>query len=275
MKKIISILLFFGLVNLAFSQCIDCPEICEGDPNPELCAYAVDPGGVTITWDNGMTGNCITPTDIAPGTYTYTATITDPAGICTPKETCFDFVINPNPEIECQLISGADVFMDCDGTFCAGTFVRANVLGELPGSTFVWTSSSGEGAPGSNPMNFNIPNPTVSTVLTVVVTTPGGCTRELTFNITIEPGPVLDCSNVTSSCGTPGNGTIMATSTVPGGTWTIDPVAGTNNTDGSFSDLPAGTYTITQVTDAGCEGSCVAVVDGSDLPDPDPTCTPQ
>ena len=274
MKKIIHIVGFFLMANFTYSQCLDCPEICEGDPNPEICAYTTDPGGVDITWSDGQTGNCITPTDILPDDYTYTVTVTDPAGICTPLEGCIDLVINPNPEIECRIVTPDETIDLCEGTFCPGTFVRANVVGELPGSTFVWTSSSGEGSPGNDPMNFNIPVITTSTVIDVVVTTPNGCVRELTFTITVEPEPILDCSNIVDTCDGD-NGSIIATSSVLGGTWTIAPVAGTNAGNGTFTDLPAGDYEITFVSDAGCEATCEFTIEGSTLPGLDLNCTPQ
>lgn len=274
MKKIlIAIILLLNSFSLIAQ--LACDPICEGEDNPLICAYTTDPGGVVIEWDTGDTGNCFTPADSAPGTYTYTVTVTDPAGICDPLEGTVEFTIEPIPEVECQGRIGrpGNTFMTgCEHEVCEGTPFVLNVLGEDAADLITWAGD----LPAMSGMSYRVLETTVAGIynMTATITTPAGCEVTLDFVLTIHPTPELDCSDVVDTCGG-ATGSIMAVSTVPGGTWTIDPAVGTNDGNGNFSDLPAGVYTITQITDAGCEATCEAEVEESTLPPLELNCTPQ
>lgn len=99
-------------------------------------------------------------------------------------------------------------------------------------------------------------------IYTIRCQQPNGCWAEVDFEVNITDAPDLTC-NVENSCTINGeaqdNGSITATPNTGTGNWTISPIAGTNNNDGTFDNLPPSTYEITY-TDGDCVSTCTGVV---------------
>ena len=291
MRIVLSLVFVFYCLTIS-AQCVDC-EICEGETPPLICAYGLSnadtPPGVDIAWDNGETTNCFTPADTDAGNYTYTVTISDPNGICDPLEGCVDFLINPIRDHECRskVVNDPADFNsipydigNCDIIACEGQSVALRVdfvgAGATANDNCVVTLPGGATQTASALGQIIVTDVTAADAGTYVFTcTLGtGCEVVVEMTLVVNPLPVIDCSNVVDTCDGD-NGSVIATSSESGGTWTIAPIAGTNAGNGTFTDLPAGDYIITHTTDAGCESTCEFTIEGSNLPELDLKCIPQ
>ena len=236
--------------------------VCEG--NSDMLT-ATCGAGETTNWyaDDGAgapdiaggiegTGGSFSPTDTAPGTYTYYAECVS-AGGCASNTVPVTYTINPVPSaaFTCPVL-------DCSDP--TNNILELDPLDNngVVGATGAW---SGNGASlvagGSNPgdissLGIGLGTPGTTYTLTYIVTAPGGCTSEAmcTFTFPLEAEDAVVAS-ATICEGEPA----MLTATCGAGetvNWYADDGAGAPDiaggiiaTGGSFSpaDTAPGTYT--------------------------------
>ncbi|RYD94916.1 MAG: hypothetical protein EOP54_16695, partial [Sphingobacteriales bacterium] len=93
----------------------------------------------------------------------------------------------------------------------------------------------------------------------VAYSSPAGCTGSITVNTTITagPAPTGTASATGTTCPNVNDGSISVTTPAgPGITYTVNP-GNISNTTGIFTGLAAGTYTVTFVNAAGCNGTII------------------
>ena len=181
------------------------PEICEGASNPALTVtvgageaadwYASAVGGTALA--TGTTS--YTPSDSAPGSYTYYAEARNTATNCTSDtRTAATLTIKAIPFVNPKN----------NITACAGSNISTIVFTGTSGATFNWTNDNttiGLGASGSgNIAGFTLANVATQQVATITVTpTLDGCPgTPINFTITVNPLPSVDpIGNITVCVG--------------------------------------------------------------------------
>lgn len=212
--------------------------ICEASPNPSISVgLDASSSADTVNWYDAATGGTflgtglgITPSETAPGTYSYFAEAEESVSGCTSAtRTQVDFVIHP------AVI--ADILADivtCD----------AYVLPALSANNAYFTGSNGTGTPLNQ-------GDSLTTSQTVYIYTESGtapnCFDESSFNVTIEQTPNLVVVSTTCAPN-------LQTYSV-----TVDPVIGTLTAsqgvvvgNNQVIDIPAGTDVILTATNGGC-----------------------
>ncbi|MFM2385726.1 MAG: hypothetical protein RL660_483 [Bacteroidota bacterium] len=124
------------------------------------------------------------------------------------------------------------------------------------GVSYVWT-------PGLSAGSVTTVTPTASTIYTVTATTSvGGCAASSTVSVSVQPVPVIDSVITNQGCHGANDKTIEVYAS-PAGTYTyaINPNVGTTivGFDNIFTELPAGTYTVS-VTDGTCAATSVVTI---------------
>ena len=201
------------------------------------------PPGVEINWTSdpvGLTFTGSNPPDQYPTTTTmYYATISDPLG-----HSCIDSVkviVNPNPTANFTITQPL-----CSDASSTVTFTGSY----SPTTVFVWDFDGGAGNPGTGVGPHSVTWATSgSKTVSVTVTDSGGCTNDTSFSITVPEPLALDSSfSVNVLCYGQNTGSISVYAS--GGTGQIlYSISGPTQTNGIFSNLVAGTYTVT-VSDA-------------------------
>ncbi len=207
--------------------------------------YVYDDGSTTNT-DGSFTG-------LAAGTYNIT--ITDANGCTT---TCDDVLIGEPQSLTCTINSSSDA--SCNG-YADGTI---SVLAGGGTGPYVYDDGSTTNTDGSF-------TGLAAGTYSITITDANGCTTTCDDVIIGEPDAVT-CTITGSddaSCNGYADGTISVLAGGGTGPYVYDD-GSTTNTDGSFTGLAAGTYSIT-ITDAnGCTTTCDDVIIG----EPDAvTCT--
>ncbi len=185
-------------------------------------------GGGTYQWNTGSTSDIIT---VSPSSSTtYTVTITDANG-CTATDQV-NVAVNPLPNIT----------VSPDQSVCNGQSVTLSANG---GTTYSWSPT------GDNTQTISV-TPGSSTTYAVTGTDANGCQSTAFVNVTVNPVPVVNLSNV-FIC--PGTNTVLDAQNA-GATYQWSNGA----TSQTITVTSAGTYTVT-VTDAnGCTASASSVV---------------
>ncbi len=185
----------------------------------------------TFLWSNGLPGPNITVGPLV--TTTYVVTVTEPSTGCT-DEANFEVIVNQKPIID---IIGST-------TFCAGSSTTIQANSNIAGSTFVW---SGAGTSTTNTVLINTAGP-----LTVTVTSPAGCIKDTTFNVssstslTVNLNDLALCNNAVDTL-TPGS--FFNTYK-----WAKDGVDITGQTSSKLPVNSVGLYTVTVSDIGGCTG---------------------
>jgi gliding motility-associated-like protein len=204
-------------------------SICEGESTTFNAA-----GATTYTWDpptdlSASTGASVTSTPASTITYTVTGTSAGCTGTGSVTVT-----VNPFPVVTVDPTTA---------TVCAGTPTTFTASGA---TTYTWSPSTGLSATTGNTVNAA---PLTSTVYTVTGTSLG-CSSDATFDIIVNPSPILTLSNDTTVC--EGNPVTLNVSGADSYVWS--PSAGlSSTTDASVIALPPTTTTYTVVgTGLGC-----------------------
>jgi gliding motility-associated-like protein len=193
-------------------------------------------GGGTYTWlpstglSNPSIGNPIAnPTT----TTTYTVTVTSNFCSATSQVTV---TVNSSPTATATT-NNANI--------CAGLSAQLTATG---GGNYAWTPAS---SLSSSTIANPIATPTSTTTYTVIVSNVVGCSDTATVTINVTNAMSIASSSITpETCGST-NG-VITTGAITGGNspYTYSLNGGAPQTSPTFSNLTAGTYTIT-VTDAG------------------------
>ena len=208
---------------------VTCNGYCDG-------SATVIPNGVPpfqILWSTSDTG--VTVNNLCPGTYAVT--MQDSSG-CTSNTTVT--ITEPPPLV--SIISSS--YLNCQCTF------SANVTGGTPPNSYQWCNNV------TTPfMNNCMPG-----ICSLIITDANGCTLQDSVLITPPPPVLLNPVVSDATCNGCNDGSI--TSNASGGTppFTYDLVPpGTSNTNGVFSGLVAGSYTLC-VTDSNLCSVCTTLV---------------
>ena len=229
---------------------VTCPTTCDGTG---AIAFTCSDPPCTIVWtdalaqDIGVPGD--TATDLCAGVYF--ATVTNAGGCISSVQV--NIVTPDTLEIE-FLWTDVSCAGECDGA------AEAIISGGVPGYTITWDPVPPFGQ-GTTNISGLCPG-----AYTAQVIDQNGCTAEATVTIAEPDALVLDVVITDASCHGTCDGAIIPT--VSGGTGGYTYVwspALPQGTDGSISDVCAGSYTLT-VTDAnGCSISASYVVDEPEM----------
>lgn len=213
---------------------------CFGANNGVAYAHAsTSNSGLTYGWAGGP--NTFTYSNLAPGTYIFTAT---DASACVRSDT----VVITQPTLLTANVPNASQ-TNCSGTG-TGTLVAARNGGSGP-YTFAWNSTP--------PQTDSILDNVTAGTYTVTVTDASGCTATASGTLTITAGGnnvSLSPATITNVlCNGGNNGAITAAATGGSGTFTYS--WSNSQTGAAISNLTAGSYTVTADDGAGCTASGV------------------
>lgn len=201
--------------------------------SPNTGTYAWTPGGAT------------TPTITVSPTTTTTYTLRYTEGACE--------IILPNTVTVNQTPSVATT----DTTICTGGTATLNSVVSPAGGNYLWTPGN-----ATTPSITRTPIASVNYILTYTV---NGCEGRDTSNVTVLPNPTVTSTDATVCPGA--TGTLVATGTPAGGTYTWNPTGTVNDT---LMDAPANTTTYTVTYDV---MGCQATGNGTITVEPAPTAT--
>ncbi len=219
-----------GTINVAGNT-----TICNGQ-NTTLTASASDySGAMTYVWTpntglNTTTGAEVTAAPTTTTTYTVTGTAT--IGACTATATKeVTVTVNNLPTVE---ISGTT-------TFCQG---NTETLSATEGYSYLWDDNS---------TNRSI-DVTTSGTYSVTVTDDNGCQNHTSVEVTVLPTPAAPTATTenNTSCTSP-NGSL--TVTAPLGSGYTYSIGGAFQSATTFTNLSAGTYTLTVKNADACTAS--------------------
>ncbi len=249
-----------------------CADVIITQPDPLTCTFGsstnetcneFDDGTITVVagggtspyvYDDGTTTNTDGSfTGLAAGTYSIT--ITDANGCTT---TCADVIITQPDPLTCTFGSSSN---ETCNEFDDGTITVVAGGGTSP---YVYDDGTTTNTDGSF-------TGLAASTYSITITDANGCTTTCADVIITQPDP-LTCTFGSSSnetCNEFDDGTITVVASGGTSPYVYDDGT-TTNTDGSFTGLAAGTYSIT-ITDAnGCTTTCANVI----ITQPDPlTCT--
>jgi len=215
------------------------PPTLTANPTPAICGLnngtidiTVSPAGsYDFDWSNGSSSEDIS--NLAPGTYTVTATSTTTGCTATVSAT----VLNSNESIT---ISGDITPM----TFCLPFNGEVDITVSPTGNyTYAWSNGDS---------NEDISNLQAGGYV-VTVSAGGNCTASATFNVPNESQlPAMNLATFPATCGE-SNGSINLTPS-PSGDYSFQWSNGATTED--ISNLPAGLYSVTlTVVSTGCTAS--------------------
>lgn len=193
---------------------------------------------------------------LAPGAYTFE--VIDRNG-CTYQET---FILDPlQPTvITPQVIRNVRCFGTATGS---GSFTISNIPNSTdynytvtnPGGTTIASASGTTPASGSTTFTVNLPNLAVGTYTISVYNDSNECTNTATLTIT-QPTTALTAtlSSTPITCTSNASVTVNASGGWGGYIYSITPAAGGISQSGNtFTNIPAGTYTLTTTDSGGCQ----------------------
>jgi gliding motility-associated-like protein len=218
----------------ATSVATTCPSVNDGSitvaPVGTGTTYTLNPGAVTNT-----TGVF---TGLAAGTYTVTfVTAAGCAG-----------TVPTNPVVT----SGAAPTSTATSTATSCPGVNDGTITVAP----VGTGTTYTLNPGAVSNSTGIFIGLAAGSYTITFVTGAGCAGTVPTNpvVTSGPAPTSTATATNTSCPSVNDGVVTVTPVGTGTTYTLNPGAVTNTT-GIFTGLAAGTYTVTFVTAAGCNGT--------------------
>lgn len=204
---------------------------CFGSNNGTATAQGVGGSGVySYSWNTSPVQNTQTATGLAPGTYT--CTVTDSNG-CIGTTTV---TITQPPQITA---TQSQTNVTCNGS-CNGT---ASVVAAGGNGTYTYNWSP---APGGGQGTANATGLCAGTY-TCTISSPAGCTLNVTFTITQPPAITFTQSQTNVSCNAACDGTASVVAAGGTGTYTYtwSPAPGGGQGTANATGLCAGTYTCT------------------------------
>ncbi|MBU2018686.1 MAG: PKD domain-containing protein, partial [Bacteroidetes bacterium] len=212
------------------------PTICSG-ANATLTAVGSPTGGTFLWSPGGQTTNPITVTPASTSNYTVTYSLNG----CTGSDIA-TVTVNPSPTVS---VSSA--------TICAGQSGTITATPNPTGGTYLWTPTGKTTA--------SITESPASTTNYSVTYTLNGCSATGSGTITVEPVPTATISGGGTICsGQTATISIALTGSSP---WSVtysdgispNTVSGITASPYTFSTATPGTYTLTDVSNAGCTGT--------------------
>ncbi len=232
---------------LAISNIVLSSPTC--NPGGDGSLWASASGGTPpivykIGTDSNTTGNF---TNLVPGTYTIRVrdslnTIIDSiVTISTPTPPIFDTNSTFVGNVSCNGLNDGFVFVGANGSASPLTY---NLI------------------PGGSNNNGGFQSVGVGNYL-VVVTDPNNCSDSLNVTVTQPPAINFGVDSTTNlTCFGATSGALYTTATGGNGgfNYTISPIAGIQANPGDFTNLPAGSYTITATDLNGCSSSVTQTI---------------
>ncbi len=229
----------------------------------------------SFTWNNGL-GSGQVKTVSPSGETTYEVTVTDSKG-CTATDdiqvsigTCTEVCDNGIDDDGDGLTDCADP--DCGGTITASVTADDSSLCEGQAATLTASASGGAGpftytwSNGLGNGEIKVVTPVSTTIYTVTVSSPSGCTGTAQVTIVVNPQPVVDAgSDITVCSGT--NINLLANAT--GGdepysyVWSHGLGAGSSH---SVTPMATTTYQVTVTTANGCTATGEVTVSVNETP---------
>ncbi|MBI2279681.1 MAG: gliding motility-associated C-terminal domain-containing protein [Bacteroidetes bacterium] len=165
-------------INLALLDVFGDDAICVGEIAEVYATFKPGLGTYTFAWDNGL-GTSLIPIGVSPNTTTnYTITVTDDCGNTLSDGALIE--VHPLPEVGLP----PQTAMDCGEV----NFNFQNNFGNPSGSTYNW--NFGDNSFSTNQTSIKTYSQTGSYTVTLIVTTPFGCTDLATTTINAVVNPV-------------------------------------------------------------------------------------
>lgn len=230
-------------------------------PCPTLTAT---PSATNITC-NGLTngiGSVSTSGGTAPYTYSWTVGSSTLTGATQNNLAAGTYTVNILDAANCPgsttititepsiiSLTSSNIISAACGT--ANGAATVNATGGTGAYTYSWSPSGGNAATASNISGGNY---------TVTVQDANQCSQSLVVTVPNSGGPTIDNIAVTDvTCSDPNSGTITVNASGGTGTLSYQLGTGTAQTNNVFTNLPAGTYSVT-VSDANCSNSGTATI---------------
>ncbi len=248
-----------GGPNIDISGLVNTPDTC-GQNLGSITGVVVTGGSGSLTydWSDGASsvGSSLDLTGVLAGTYTLV--VTDSAG-CASASGPFTISEIAAPALDLTgLVNAADT---CGQT--VGSVTGIAISGGTGPFTYTWNDGVATVATTADLLNVSPGS------YSITVTDDAGCSvTGGPFNVLDVPGPTLDLSAITvtdANCGQ-SDGSVTG-AVVSGGTGSISYAWGDGvsvvGTNADLLNIPAGSYTLTVIDDAGCvaTGTSVSVID--------------
>lgn len=236
------------------------PTIC---PSSSATLTASAPGG-TYNWYDGLVGGTLLATNatyITPSlllSTSYFVNTTNAFGCLSPMTTVPVTVLNFLP-----------VSASPNQTICIGATANLSVNPNGAGYIYSWDSSVNLAF--STIFNPTV-NPTTTSIYTVTVTSPNGCTGSAQTQVVVNPLPVSNPGNPLAFCS--GQSGSLGSASQVGYTYTWTPIAGLSNPNlanptvalSNFGAAPTITNYTLNVSLNGCQGTNAVPVTVNPLP---------
>lgn len=235
--------------------------ICEGS-SVVIGGSPTGPAGSTYQWDNISSlsnGNVANPTANPTMTTTYSVTVTDPSG-CSDVD-MVTITVDPVPTVD----AGVDQVI-CDGN---PVQIGGSPTSSTAGATFAWDNG---GSLSANNIANPMASPSVTTVYTVTVTHPNGCTNTDDVTVTVNTNPVADAGLDQTLC-LGETATIGGSPTGPAGSsylWdNAISLSAANVANPIATPIITTTYSVTVTDGNGCSAVDQVVITVNSRPDAD------
>lgn len=249
--------------------------VCAGGALPNVTFTFTGTAPYNFTWTNGVTptivtahnSNTFTITNAPAGTYSVTALSDATSCTATTLGGSVPVIVNPLPT---AAISGG-------GTICTGAPLPAVTFTFTGTAPFNFTYTDGttpQSVTGHNSLTFVIPNAPAGTYSVTALSDANTCVATslgTPVNVIVNPVPTV--------ASVAGGGTVCAGATLPNVTLTFTgtapfnftytdgttsfPITNHNSTTFTLTNAPAGTYSVTALSDA---TTCTATTLGGSVP---------
>ncbi len=228
---------------------------CHGDINGSIALFPSGSGNQPFSYSwtgpNGFTATSSSLANLAPGTYTLIAS--QASGSCT--QTYSATLTDPALLTAAASVTATPV---CVGTPLKLTGVGTGGTGIL---TYRWSAPGNYFSNNQNPTVTNTANYNNSLLYTLAVTDANNCTASATVNAVVDTIPTVTATGVGALCNGSATGGVNVTATggLPFTYAYSGPNSFTANTQ-NITNVPAGTYTVTVTSAAGCSTTKSATV---------------
>jgi large repetitive protein len=226
----------------------DNDTICVGQSATLTATSITLPNQIIYTWNPG---NFIGPTHVySPLVNTnYTVSAKHPG--CAARDSVVAITVSPLPTVNAGL----------DKTICnaSSTVLNGIVSGFSPfGITHQWQPN---GALSNGTILNSVASPLISTTYTLTSTNSAGCSKSDIMLLTIAPPltQTVNVSNALCNGGATGTATITTLGAVGGITYNLQP-GNVSNTNGIFTSLSAGAYTVSSTDAAACNKTITFII---------------
>lgn len=240
----------FTLANL--TTCSPCPTLVATPTSTNITCNGLTNGTASVSTTGGT----------APYTYLWTGGTSNLTGASQNNLAAGTYTINIVDAANCPgsttitiseptiitLTSSNIISATCGSADGAAT---VNATGGTGAYSYSWSPNGGSGATASNIFGGNY---------TVTVQDLNQCSQTLIITVTNTGGPTIsNIASVNPTCFDPNSGSITVTASGGTGNLIYQLGTGTSQSSNVFSNLPAGSYTIT-VSDVNCSNSATTTI---------------